>query len=221
MYSRYDALSKFSCVPTATPSTAYSIGAAIALPYKATYAKTTMPAPIAAAPILRRTRRLLLTSKRCVVGDGSDMAPPERPLNNIPRWNCAATGTRLGERLRLSGGVPYLPHGALLDRSWNSRDVRRWVRTPLKQSHWMLLRSERSQHRTARALLRMLAFWPAIAFPLPRLPRSQGPSCPRRQSIATPGGLRSMPPKFSARAKMSVSNCLTARFFASFGARQP
>src|SRR5262245_50978149 len=58
-----------------------------------------MPAPIAAAPILRRTRRLLLTSKRCVVGDGSDMAPPERPLNNIPRWNCAATGTRLGERL--------------------------------------------------------------------------------------------------------------------------
>jgi hypothetical protein len=96
-----------------------------------------------AAPILRRTRRLLLTSKRCVVGDGSDMAPPEalpeRPLNNIPRWNCAATGTRLGGRLRLSGGVPYLPHGALLDRSWNSRDVRRWVRTPLKQSHCMLL----------------------------------------------------------------------------------
>jgi hypothetical protein len=26
------------------------------------------------------------------------------------------TGTRLGERLRLSGGVPYLPHGVLLDR---------------------------------------------------------------------------------------------------------
>src|SRR5215470_317615 len=72
----------------------------------------------------------------------------------------------------------------------------------------------------ARALLRMLAFWPAIAFPLPRLPRSQGPSCPRRQSIATPGGLRSIPPKFSARAKMRVSNCLTARSLASFGARQ-
>ena len=66
----------------------------------------------------------------------------------------------------------------------------------------------------------MLAFWPAIAFPLPRLPRSQGPSCPRRQSIATPGGLRSIPPKYSARAKMRVSNCLTARSLASFGARQ-
>src|SRR6516165_11112225 len=39
----------------------------------------------------------------------------------------------------------------------------------------------------------MLAFWPAlqISFPLPRLPRSQGPSCPRRQSIATPGEWRS------------------------------
>jgi hypothetical protein len=114
----------------ASPSTAYSIGAAIALPYKTAHAKTTMPAPIAAAPILRRTRRLLLTSKRCVVGDGYDMAPPERPLNNIPRWNCAATGTRLGERLRLSGGVPYLPHGVLLDRYRNSRDVRRWVHAP-------------------------------------------------------------------------------------------
>ena len=67
------------------------------------------------------------------------MAPPERPLNNIPRWNCAATGTRLGERLRLSGGVPYLPHGAFLDSAWNSRDVRRWVRAPLKQSHCTLL----------------------------------------------------------------------------------
>src|SRR5262249_8313022 len=79
LYSRYDALPKFSCVPTASPSTAYSVGAAIALPYKTTYAKTTMPAPIATAPILRRTRRLLLTSKRCVVGDGSDMAPPSDP----------------------------------------------------------------------------------------------------------------------------------------------
>src|SRR6516164_6517071 len=41
--------------------------------------------------------------------------------------------------LRLSGGVPYLPHGALLDRSWNSRDIGRWVRAPLKQSHCTLL----------------------------------------------------------------------------------
>jgi hypothetical protein len=32
---------------------------------------------------------------------------------------------------------------SFFDRSWNSRDVRRWGRTPLKQSHWMLLRSER------------------------------------------------------------------------------
>src|SRR5262245_10604708 len=116
LYSRYDALPKFSCVPTASPSTAYSIGAAIALPYKTTYAKTTMPAPIAAAPILRRTRRLLLTSKRCVVGDGSDMASPERPLNNIPRWNCAATGTRLGgaaEIVRRCALFTTLPLGAL------------------------------------------------------------------------------------------------------------
>src|SRR5262249_49348547 len=120
LYSRYDALPKFSCVPTASPSTAYSVGAAIALLYKTTYAKTTIPAPIAAAPILRRTRLLLLTSKRCVVGDGYDMAPPERPLHNIPRWNCAATGTRLGERLRLSGGVPYLPHApSSIDRGRN------------------------------------------------------------------------------------------------------
>src|SRR5262249_50506783 len=113
LYSRYDALLKFSCVPTASPSTAYSVGAAIALAYEITYATTTIPTAIAAVLILRGTRRLLLTLKRRVVGDGSDMAPPERPLNNIPRWNCAATGTRLGERLRLSGGVPYLPHGAL------------------------------------------------------------------------------------------------------------
>jgi hypothetical protein len=35
--------------------------------------------------------------------------------------------------------------------------------------------------------------WPAleIASPLPRFPRSQGPSCPRRQSIASPGEWRS------------------------------
>src|SRR5262249_56887019 len=138
-----------------------------------------MPAPIAAAPILRRTRRLLLTSKWCVVGDGSDMAPPERPLNNIPRWNCAATGTRLGERLRLSGGVPYLPHGALLDRSWNSRDVRRWVRAPLKQSHCTLLPlgALTAPHSTRSAVnAGLLARAPD---PLPRLPPSQGPSCPR------------------------------------------
>src|SRR5262245_31994269 len=139
LYSRYDALPKFSCVPTASPSTAYSVGAAIALPYKTTYAKTTMPAPIATTPILRRTRRLLLTSKRCVVGDGSDMAPPERPWTTSHVGIAPRLGHVLGERLRLSGGVPYLPHGALLDRSWNSRDVRRWVRAPLKQSHCTLL----------------------------------------------------------------------------------
>ena len=37
-------------------------------------------------------------------------------MNNIPRWNCAATGTPLGEPPTLSGGVPYLPHGTLF--SW-------------------------------------------------------------------------------------------------------
>jgi len=113
LYSRYDVLPKFSCVPTANPSTAYSVGAAIALPYKTTYATTTMPAPIAAALILRRARRLLLTLKRRVVGDGSDMGFPEKSLNNIQRCNCAATGTPLWERPRLSGGVPYLPQGVL------------------------------------------------------------------------------------------------------------
>lgn len=49
-------------------------------------------------------------------GDGSDMGFPEKSLNNIQRCNCAATGTPLWERPRLSGRVPYLPHGALF--SW-------------------------------------------------------------------------------------------------------
>src|SRR5262245_2790282 len=36
---------------------------------------------------------------------------PKKSLNNIQRCNCAATRTPLWERPRLSGGVPYLPHG--------------------------------------------------------------------------------------------------------------
>src|SRR5262244_3451969 len=40
----------------------------------------------------------------------------KKSLNNIQRWNCAATRTPLWERPRLSGGVPYLPHGVLF--SW-------------------------------------------------------------------------------------------------------
>src|SRR5262249_27432930 len=75
-----------------------------------------MPAPIAAALILRRARRLLLTLKRCVVGDGSDIGFPEKSLNNIHRCDCPGTGPPLWKRLRMSGGVPYLPHGAL--SSW-------------------------------------------------------------------------------------------------------
>src|ERR1700730_10184477 len=39
----------------------------------------------------------------------------------------------------------------------------------------------------------MLAFWPAleVASPLPRFPRSHGPSCPLPQPLATPGEWRS------------------------------
>src|SRR5262245_57263356 len=139
IYSRYDALSKFSCVPTASPSTAYSVGAAIALPYKTTYAKTTMPAPIAAAPILRRTRRLWLTSKRRVVGDGYDLAPPARPPHNISPWNCAATGPRPRSGSDCPAVCPIYHMAPSSIDTWNSRDVRRWVRAPLKQSHCTLL----------------------------------------------------------------------------------
>src|SRR6516164_11206781 len=47
--------------------------------------------------------------------------PPSDPEQH-PTLDCAATGTRLGEQLRLSGGVPYLPHGALLDRNQQRRE---------------------------------------------------------------------------------------------------
>src|SRR5260370_34816998 len=83
-----------TAIPTASPSTAYSVGASIALPYKTTYAKTTMPAPIAAAPILRRTPRLLLTSKRWVVDEGYYLAPPDRTLDNGSHRICAPIVTR-------------------------------------------------------------------------------------------------------------------------------
>ena len=70
----------------------------------------------------------------------------------------------------------------------------------------------------------MLAFWPAlqIAFPLPRLPRSQGPFCPRGNlsRLRANGGLRSIRTKFSAHAKMRISNWFTARCLASYDARQ-
>jgi hypothetical protein len=40
LYSRYDALSKFSCIPTAKPSTAYFAGSAVAFAHKTTDART-------------------------------------------------------------------------------------------------------------------------------------------------------------------------------------
>jgi hypothetical protein len=65
---------------------------------------------------------------------------------------------------RLSGGVPYLPHGALLDRTWNSRDVRRWVRAPLKQSHCTLLPlgALTAPHGTIASISRSVLSTPAI-----------------------------------------------------------
>src|SRR6266511_3343289 len=37
---------------------------------------------------------------------------PRRPLNYIQGSDCAATGTRVGERPRFSGSVPHLPQQA-------------------------------------------------------------------------------------------------------------
>src|SRR6516164_7313079 len=61
-----------------------------------------MPAPIAAAPTPRRTRRLLLTLKQCVVGDGSDMAPP----NNPSTTSNAVIAPRLGHLFGSSRDCP-------------------------------------------------------------------------------------------------------------------
>ena len=144
-------------------------------------------------------------------------APPERPLNNIPRWNCAATGTRLGGRLRLSGGVPYLPHAALLDRSWNSRDVRGWVRAPLKQSHCTLLSlgALTAPHSTRSSVNAGL-----LARAPDRISFASIASI-SRSVLSTPAMYRdSGQREVLAHAKMRFSNCLTARSLASFDARQ-
>src|SRR5262249_52582281 len=61
-----------------------------------------MPAPIAAAPTPRRTRRLLLTLKQCVVGGGCDMAPP----NNPSTTSNAVIAPRLGHLFGSSRDCP-------------------------------------------------------------------------------------------------------------------
>ena len=44
MWSRYDALSKFSFVPTVNPSTAYCVDAAVAFAHKTKEARSAVPA---------------------------------------------------------------------------------------------------------------------------------------------------------------------------------
>src|SRR6476661_1089212 len=61
-----------------------------------------------------------------------------------------------------------------------------------------------------------------IASPLPRFPRSQGPSCHagNLSRLRANGGLRSIRTKLSAHAKMRISDWFTARCLASYDARQ-
>src|SRR5262245_11388398 len=61
-----------------------------------------MPDLIHTAPTTSRTRRLLLTLKHCVVGDGSDMAPP----NNPSTTSNAVIAPRLGHLFGSSRDCP-------------------------------------------------------------------------------------------------------------------
>jgi hypothetical protein len=126
---------------------------------------------------------------------------------------------------RLSGGVPYLPHGALLDRTWNSRDVRRWVRAPLKQSHCTLLslgaltapHSTRSSVNAGLLAQRSRSHFLCLDCLDLKVRLVHAGNLSR---LRARGGLRSIRTKFSAHAKIRFSNCLTTRSLASFDARQ-
>ena len=118
---------------------------------------------------------------------------------------------------RLSGGVPYLPHGALLDRPVGAR---------APETEPLHAVTARSANSTARHAL-LCECWPFG-------PRSRSHflcldcldlkvrlvHAGNLSRLRAKGGLRSIRTKFSAHAKMRVSNCLTARSLASFDARQ-
>jgi hypothetical protein len=105
----------------------------------------------------------------------------------------------------------------------NSRDVRRWVRAPLKQSHCMLLPLG-AQRRTHALFCECLPFgprWRSHFLCLDCLDlKVRLVHAGNLSRLRANGGLRSIRTKFSAHAKMRISNWFTARSLAPYDARQ-
>jgi hypothetical protein len=105
----------------------------------------------------------------------------------------------------------------------NSRDVRRWVRAPLKQSHCMLLPLG-AQRRTHALFCECLPFGPRSRSHFLCLDcldlKVRLVHAGNLSRLRANGGLRSIRTKFSAHAKMRISNWFTARSLASYDARQ-